>query len=69
MLMDYDVAVIGAGIVGASIAARLSSTGLAVALIDKWCRRRWRSECASGGLVRLYDPDPLLMDWLRFPST
>lgn len=62
MSMDYDVAVIGAGIIGASIAARLSSAGMAVALIDKGAAGAGGASAISGGLVRLYDPDPLLMD-------
>lgn len=66
MLMDYDVAVIGAGIVGASIAARLSTAGLAVALIDKGAAGAGGASALSGGLVRLYDPDPLLMDLAAF---
>lgn len=66
MLMDYDVAVIGAGVVGASIAARLSSAGLAVALIDKGAAGAGGASGLSGGLVRLYDPDPLLMDLAAF---
>jgi glycine/D-amino acid oxidase-like deaminating enzyme len=61
MHMDYDVAVIGAGIVGASIAARLSSAGMTVALIDKGAAGASGASGMSGGLVRLYDPDPLLM--------
>lgn len=66
MLMDYDVAVIGAGIVGASIAARISSAGLAVALIDKSAAGACGASALSGGLVRLYDADPLLMDLAAF---
>jgi glycine/D-amino acid oxidase-like deaminating enzyme len=61
MFMDYDVAVIGAGIVGASIAAQLSSVGFAVALIEKGAAGAAGASRLSGGLVRLYDPDPLLM--------
>ncbi len=43
MFLDYEIAVIGAGITGASIAAKLCSAGVSVALIDKgaaaagWC--------------------------------
>lgn len=66
MFMDYDVAVIGAGIVGASIAARLSAAGIAVALIDKGAVGAGGASAMSGGLVRLYDPDPLLMELAAF---
>jgi glycine/D-amino acid oxidase-like deaminating enzyme len=59
--MDYQVAIIGAGIVGASIAARLCSAGVSVVLIDKGSSGAGGASGLSGGLVRLYDPDPLLM--------
>ncbi|OCR22287.1 FAD-binding oxidoreductase [Pseudomonas syringae] len=62
MFMDYEVAVIGAGIVGASIAAKLCSAGISVALIDKDGSAASGASALSGGLVRLYDPDPLLME-------
>jgi glycine/D-amino acid oxidase-like deaminating enzyme len=61
MYIDYDVAVIGAGIIGASIAARLCSAGLAVALIDKGAAGASGASGYSGGLLRLYDADPTLM--------
>jgi glycine/D-amino acid oxidase-like deaminating enzyme len=62
MFMDYQVAVIGAGIIGASIAARLCRAGISVALIDKDGSAASGASALSGGLVRLYDPDPLLME-------
>ncbi|RMQ47779.1 FAD dependent oxidoreductase [Pseudomonas cichorii] len=62
MFIDYEIAVIGAGIVGASIAAKLSSTGVSVALLDKGAAGALGSSGYSGGLVRLYDTDPLLME-------
>ncbi|MBX8544222.1 FAD-binding oxidoreductase [Pseudomonas cichorii] len=62
MFIDYEIAVIGAGIVGASIAAKLSSTSVSVALIDKGAAGALGSSSYSGGLVRLYDADPLLME-------
>jgi glycine/D-amino acid oxidase-like deaminating enzyme len=61
MYIDYDVAVIGAGIIGASIAARLCSAGLAVALIDRGAAGASGASGYSGGLLRLYDADPALM--------
>lgn len=66
MFMDYGVAVIGAGIIGASIAARLSTVGISVALIDKGAAGASGASGLSGGLVRLYDPDPLLMKLAAF---
>lgn len=62
MFIDYQIAVIGAGIIGASIAARLASNGISVALIDKGAAGSLGASSYSGGLVRLYDTDPLLME-------
>lgn len=62
MLIDYEIAVIGAGITGASIAAKLCSAGVSVALIDKGAASSLGASGYSGGLVRLYDSDPLLME-------
>ncbi|MDF2643306.1 MAG: oxidoreductase, FAD-binding [Pseudomonas sp.] len=62
MFIDYQVAVVGAGIIGASIAAKLASLGVRVALIDKGTVGSLGASGYSGGLVRLFDPDPLLMD-------
>lgn len=62
MFIDYQVAVVGAGIIGASIAAKLASLGIEVALIDKGTVGGPGASGYSGGLVRLFDPDPLLMD-------
>lgn len=61
MFIDYEIAVIGAGITGASIAAKLCSAGVSVALIDKGAAGSLGASGYSGGLVRLYDSDPLLM--------
>ncbi|KAA8711959.1 NAD(P)/FAD-dependent oxidoreductase [Pseudomonas cannabina] len=62
MLLDYEIAVIGAGITGASIAAKLCSAGVSVVLIDKGAAASLGASSYSGGLVRLYDTDPLLME-------
>jgi glycine/D-amino acid oxidase-like deaminating enzyme len=61
MSMDYQIAVIGAGIIGASIAAKLVDLGLSVALIERGTAGGRGASSYSGGLVRLYDRDPLLM--------
>lgn len=61
MDIDYQVTVVGAGITGASIAARLASQGLSVALLDQGSIGGLGASGISGGLVRLYDLDPLLM--------
>ncbi len=62
MFIEHEIAVIGAGITGASIAAKLCSAGMSVALIDKGAAGSLGASGYSGGLVRLYDNDPLLMD-------
>lgn len=62
MFLDYEIAVIGAGITGASIAAKLCSAGVSVALVDKGSAASLGASSYSGGLVRLYDTDPLLME-------
>jgi glycine/D-amino acid oxidase-like deaminating enzyme len=62
MFIDYPIAVIGAGIIGASIAARLSSLGVPVVLIDRGAAGSLGASSYSGGLVRLYDSDPLLTE-------
>lgn len=62
MSLDYPIAVIGAGIIGAGIAARLTSLGVSVVLIDQGAAGSLGASSYSGGLVRLYDSDPLLMD-------
>ena len=61
MSMDYQVAVIGAGIIGASIAAKLAHLGVSVALIEQGTAGGRGASAYSGGLLRLYDSDPLLM--------
>ncbi|MEE4705301.1 FAD-binding oxidoreductase [Pseudomonas alliivorans] len=62
MFIEHEIAVIGAGIIGASIAAKLCSAGVSVALIDKGAAGSLGASGYSGGLVRLYDSDPLLME-------
>ncbi|MEE5039715.1 FAD-binding oxidoreductase [Pseudomonas alliivorans] len=62
MFIEHEIAVIGAGITGASIAAKLCSAGVSVALIDKGAAGSLGASGYSGGLVRLYDSDPLLME-------
>ncbi|RON03895.1 FAD-binding oxidoreductase [Pseudomonas brassicacearum] len=62
MFMECEVAVIGAGIIGASVAARLSRAGINTALIERGVCGGAGSSAWSGGLVRLYDPDPVLRE-------
>lgn len=61
MHLEFDVGVIGAGIVGATVAAALSEGGLRTVLIDRGSCGAAGATGYSGGLVRLYDPDPVRM--------
>ncbi len=53
----FDVAVVGAGVVGAAVAAATAATGARTLLVDAGpaapSATHW-----SGGIVRAYDPDP-----------
>ncbi|KOP54165.1 Oxidoreductase, FAD-binding protein [Pseudomonas tremae] len=69
MFIDYEIAVIGAGITGASIAAKLCSSGVSVALIDRATAGSTGASGYSGGLVRLYDGDPTLMALAAYSIT
>jgi glycine/D-amino acid oxidase-like deaminating enzyme len=59
-LMELDVAVIGGGVVGAAIAGALTEIGLTTALIERGCVGAQGATRYSGGIVRLYDPDPTI---------
>lgn len=61
MHLEFDVGVIGAGIIGATVAAALCEGGLRTALIDRGSCGAAGATSYSGGLVRLYDPDPVRM--------
>ncbi|WP_432089368.1 FAD-dependent oxidoreductase [Streptomyces sp. bgisy095] len=55
----FDVAVVGAGVVGSAVAAATAATGARTVLIDAGAAvpsaTHW-----SGGIVRAYDPDPTM---------
>jgi glycine/D-amino acid oxidase-like deaminating enzyme len=55
-----DVVVIGGGVVGAAIAGALTEIGLAAALIERGSVGGQGATKYSGGIVRLYDPDPTI---------
>lgn len=61
MHLEFDVCVVGAGVIGATIAAALCEGGLRTALIDRGSCGAAGATSYSGGLVRLYDPDPVRM--------
>jgi glycine/D-amino acid oxidase-like deaminating enzyme len=58
MMLKVEVAVIGAGIVGSAIAAALVESGIQTALIDSGCAGAQGASRYSGGITRIYDPDP-----------
>lgn len=58
----FDVVVVGAGISGASLAYMLLRQGLRVAVIEAGVAGAEGASALSGGIVRGYDPDPLLAD-------
>ncbi|MDP2226031.1 MAG: FAD-dependent oxidoreductase [Moraxellaceae bacterium] len=53
---------VGAGIAGASLAYMLLCQGLRVAVIEAGIAGGQGASALSGGIVRSYDPDPLLAD-------
>jgi glycine/D-amino acid oxidase-like deaminating enzyme len=60
MKTSFDVIVIGAGVMGASIAAALVENGLDVALIEKGIGGGQGATRDTGGIVRSLELDPLL---------
>ncbi|WP_038842505.1 NAD(P)/FAD-dependent oxidoreductase [Salinispora arenicola] len=60
--MEADISVVGAGIIGAAVAARLTSAGHRVLILDLGSPEGRRATTLSGGMVRAYDPDPVTME-------
>jgi glycine/D-amino acid oxidase-like deaminating enzyme len=60
--VNADVVVVGAGITGASIAHHLARQGVSVVVIEQAPQPCAGATGRSGGLVRAYDPDPLIAD-------
>lgn len=58
----FDVVVVGAGVSGTSLAYMLLLQGLRVAVIEAGVVGAEGASALSGGIVRGYDPDPLLAD-------
>ena len=65
MELDCDVAVVGGGVLGATIAAALVDRGLRTALVERGGCGAQGASRHSGGIVRLYDADPVLMALAR----
>jgi glycine/D-amino acid oxidase-like deaminating enzyme len=61
MQPNFDVAVVGGGIIGATIAAALADDGIRTALIDRGACGSQGASRYSEGIVRLYDPDADIM--------
>jgi len=57
----YDAIVVGGGILGATTAAMLAQRGADVILLDKATCASAGASAYSGGIVRLYDADPVMM--------
>lgn len=61
MKLESEVAVVGGGIVGATLAAALAERGIRTALLERGSCAAQGASQHSGGIVRLYDPDPVVM--------
>lgn len=57
-----DVVVVGAGIIGAAVADALAGRGLRVVVLERSDEPATGATGSSGGMVRAYDPDPLVAD-------
>jgi glycine oxidase len=55
---SHDVAVVGAGVIGLSIAWRARQAGLSVVLIDRAAPGQGTSHCAAGMLAPVSEADP-----------
>lgn len=62
-MWDADVAVVGGGLAGASLAHHCARDGLNVCLLSEFRLGAGGATAASRGILRLYDPDPFLMEW------
>lgn len=66
MQLNYEVAVVGGGIVGTTMAAALVEAGIRTILIDAGCCGGQGASRYSEGIVRLYDRDADIMALAAF---
>lgn len=59
--LQFDIAVVGGGITGCTLAAELAVAGFHTVLLDAGTPGAQGATCYSGGIVRRYDQDPALM--------
>ncbi|UGY91988.1 NAD(P)/FAD-dependent oxidoreductase [Streptomyces gobiensis] len=59
---EADIVVVGAGIIGASIAHQLTLRGRSVVVLEQASRTGAGATGLSGGMVRAYDPDPVVAE-------
>jgi glycine/D-amino acid oxidase-like deaminating enzyme len=65
-LKHFEVAIIGGGIYGSSIAYFLSQQGIPAVLLEQGVIGAEGATACSGGIVRVYDPDPVLAQFSLF---
>jgi len=61
-MSEFEAIVVGGGIVGACTAAMLAELGVDVVLLDSAVCAGRGASAYSGGIVRLYDADPVMME-------
>jgi glycine/D-amino acid oxidase-like deaminating enzyme len=61
--MDYDLVIIGGGLAGSALAYYAARAGMKPLLLEQECLGAGGATRASRGIVRVYDPDPVLMAW------
>jgi len=60
MKNNIDIAIVGGGVIGSSIAYNLCGSSSKISLFEKSSVGDSGATASSGGLLRVFDPDPLL---------
>ncbi|NDJ58212.1 FAD-binding oxidoreductase [Enterobacteriaceae bacterium 4M9] len=60
---QWDIIIIGAGLAGSALAENISRSGLRTLLVDATEPGSGGASARSRGMVRVYDPDPTLMQY------